>query len=135
MRTWGLQQHCLLCGEPDETRDHLFFACPFSFTVWDNVAGRLMGSRMDPDWTATLSSIHSTRFGPLDIVLVKLVFQMTVYSVWRERNGRRHQKPWSTPAQITRQIDQTMRNRISSLRYGSDHKYGRLMQRWFKVAP
>ena len=29
MRAWGQVQCCLLCGEPDETRDHLFFACPY----------------------------------------------------------------------------------------------------------
>ncbi|CAG7876532.1 unnamed protein product [Brassica rapa] len=25
---WGQAQYYLYCGEPDETRDHLFFACP-----------------------------------------------------------------------------------------------------------
>ncbi|VVB17004.1 unnamed protein product [Arabis nemorensis] len=29
MRQWGITQACPLCGEPDETRDHLFFACPY----------------------------------------------------------------------------------------------------------
>lgn len=33
-RAWGCIQPCVLCGEPDETRDHQFFACPYSFTVW-----------------------------------------------------------------------------------------------------
>ncbi|XP_056848881.1 uncharacterized protein LOC130499014 [Raphanus sativus] len=27
---WGQPQHCLFCGEPDETRDHLYFACPYT---------------------------------------------------------------------------------------------------------
>ena len=44
MRTWGIQQGCPLYGERDETRDHLFFACPFSFTVWDTLANRLTGN-------------------------------------------------------------------------------------------
>lgn len=33
MRNWGVIQGCVLCGERDETRDHLFFDCPYSFTV------------------------------------------------------------------------------------------------------
>ena len=33
MRSWGMIQGSMLCGEVDETRDHLFFACPYSFTV------------------------------------------------------------------------------------------------------
>lgn len=28
MRTWGITQGCTLCGEVNETRDHLYFACP-----------------------------------------------------------------------------------------------------------
>ena len=33
MRSWSIILGCGLCGERDETRDHLFFACPYSFTV------------------------------------------------------------------------------------------------------
>ncbi|XP_018461647.1 uncharacterized protein LOC108832687 [Raphanus sativus] len=135
MRSWGVQQHCPLCGEPDESRDHLFFACPFSYTVWDNVAGRLLGQRMNPDWSTTLCALHSSRFAPMDWVLVRLVFQMTIYHVWKERNGRRHQKPWASAAQVTRSIDKMMRNRISSRRYGARHKLTGLLRRWFEVAP
>ena len=42
MRAWGIQQGCVLCGERDETRDHIFFACPYSFTVWDKLVNRLV---------------------------------------------------------------------------------------------
>ncbi|XP_048637500.1 uncharacterized protein LOC125609928 [Brassica napus] len=116
MRSWGVQQHCTLCGEIDETREHLFFACPFSYTMWDNVAGRLLGQRMNPDWSNTLLSIQHARFSPMDLVLVRMVFSMTIYIVWKECNRRRHQKPWSTAAQVTRIIDKTMCNRMTSLR-------------------
>ncbi|CAG7883108.1 unnamed protein product, partial [Brassica rapa] len=53
----------------------------------------------------------------------------------REHNRRRHQKSWSTAVQVTRCIDRTMRNRISSLKYGRDHKFEELMRRWFEVTP
>ncbi|XP_018453524.1 uncharacterized protein LOC108824598 [Raphanus sativus] len=33
MRAWGIQQGCMLCGERDESRDHIFFACPLTYTV------------------------------------------------------------------------------------------------------
>ncbi|CAG7893252.1 unnamed protein product, partial [Brassica rapa] len=45
-----------------------------------------------------------------------------------------HQKPWSTAAQLTRYIDKTMCNRISSLEYRDDHKFEGLMRQWFEVA-
>ena len=28
MRNWGIEQCCVLCGVKNETRDHLYFACP-----------------------------------------------------------------------------------------------------------
>lgn len=57
MRAWSIQQGCVMCGERDETRDHIFFACPYSFTVWDRLAGRLTGSRTDPDWMTSLQFV------------------------------------------------------------------------------
>lgn len=34
MCTWGLAQGCLFCGEPNESRNHLYFAFPYTFTLW-----------------------------------------------------------------------------------------------------
>ena len=36
----------------------------------------------------------------LDSILLKMVFQMTVYHVWRERNERRHQMTWNSADQL-----------------------------------
>lgn len=91
MRTWGLAQGCVLCGEPDETRDHLFFACPYSYTVWESLARNLLGRHINPDWEQTLASLQ--RMGGrkgMDAILAKLLFQTVVYHLWRERNGRCH---------------------------------------------
>ncbi|XP_013650456.2 uncharacterized protein LOC106354968 [Brassica napus] len=54
MRTWGIQQDCVLCGEKYETRDHLFFACPYSYTVWDRLASKLIGLSINPYWNDNL---------------------------------------------------------------------------------
>lgn len=32
---------CVLCGICEETRDHLFFQCPYSKCVWNAVLGKL----------------------------------------------------------------------------------------------
>lgn len=50
MRGWGIEQGCVFCGERDESRDHLYFACPNTFKVWVNVAEGLLGSGITPDW-------------------------------------------------------------------------------------
>ncbi|XP_018464394.2 uncharacterized protein LOC108835662 [Raphanus sativus] len=99
MRQWGLVQGCEFCGERDETRDHLFFACPYSYTIWEVYAGRLS----------------------------------TIYHVWRERNARQHHQARTSTDQLRRVIEKAVRNRIVSLRYKPDHKYGGLLQHWFQI--
>lgn len=44
MRSLGIEQGYVFCGERNEDRDHLFFAFPYTFTVWMNVAERLLGA-------------------------------------------------------------------------------------------
>ncbi|XP_009119485.2 uncharacterized protein LOC103844457 [Brassica rapa] len=133
-RAWGCVQPCLLCGEPDETRDHLFFACPYLFTVWIDLVGFLLGSRVNPDWNVTVASLLSPRRREIDTCLLKLALQASIHSIWRERNSRRHQGNLLSADQMVRYIDKTIRNRISSLRKRKPNFYGDMMQRWLSRA-
>lgn len=85
MRSWGMIQGCLLCGEVNETRDHLFFVCPYSFTVWHDLANRIIGAHIDPDWQLTLEYMEENRVSTMDGILIKMLFQTTIYHLWRER--------------------------------------------------
>ena len=134
MRAWGIHEGFPLCGERDETRDHVFFECPYSFTVWDKLANRLSGNRTDPDWMTSLQFLSANNLQIMDKILLKMVFQATIYHFWQERNRRRHQTGHRTVDQTVRAIDKAMRNRISSLRYRADHKFTGLMQRRFEVS-
>ena len=133
MRQWGMVQGCVFCGERDETRDHLYFACPYSYTVWEVLARRLVGNGINPDWQWTIARLQRMNDKRLDTILARMLIQSTVYHVWRERNARRHQQPGMSTDQMRRRIDKAMRNRIVSLRYKPDHKYGRLLTRWFEA--
>lgn len=86
MRVWGIEQCCMLCREKNETRDHLFFACPYSFTVWMQAAGRLLGNAISPDWNDTVQCILQPARDKIDSVLKKMVFQTTLYLLWKKRN-------------------------------------------------
>ncbi|RID52838.1 hypothetical protein BRARA_G00274 [Brassica rapa] len=67
---------------------------------------------------------------PVDSCLLPLAFQGSIYSLWRERNGRKHNNSWNSPAQLVRSLDRTIRNRISSLRGRNPEFSSLLMQRW-----
>ena len=113
----GMIQGCMSCGEVDETRDHLFFACPYSFTVWHGLANHIIGSHTDPDWQLTLDYMEELRDGTLDTILIKMLFQTTIYHLWREQNARTHHTSWMTAEAMGKVIDKAIRNRISSLKY------------------
>ena len=51
----------------------------------------------------------------------------------RERNARRHLKRVLAVEQMIKLTDKAFSNRVSSLKYASDHKLGGLMCRWFEV--
>ncbi|CDY70984.1 BnaCnng70710D [Brassica napus] len=133
MRAWAIQQSCLFCGERDETREHLFFACPYTYIVWNKLAGCLCNGSTDPDWALTLQYVTRNTLQGMDKILIKMLFQTCIYYLWKERNERRHQKGFRSMDQTVRLIDKALRNRISSLRYKGDHKLAGIMQRWFEV--
>ncbi|XP_048593393.1 uncharacterized protein LOC106363011 [Brassica napus] len=125
---WGEHQSCRLCGEPNESRDHLFFVCPYSYTIWTELTSSLL-PRPNPDWGITVTMLLSPRRSNTDSCLLRLSFQAVIHSVWRERNSRKHTGVYRTAQQLTRFIDKTIRNR-SSLRYKSAEKCSALMIRW-----
>lgn len=81
MRKWGIIQECVLCGEKNEMCNHLFFACPYSNTVWDKLASKLIGAGINPDWSDTLLMLQRRWFTAVDQVLIRLLFQTVVYHI------------------------------------------------------
>ncbi|KAH0864440.1 hypothetical protein HID58_081651 [Brassica napus] len=63
---------------------HLFFACPFSYTLWTELVGYLLGARATPDWTDTVSFVLSSNVPALDLPILRLAFQATIHTIWRE---------------------------------------------------
>ncbi|CAG7909277.1 unnamed protein product, partial [Brassica rapa] len=120
MRTWGIQQSCLFCGERDETREHLIFACPYTYTV--EQARRLSLQWYYRSRLGCLQYVTCNTLRSMDKILIKMLFQTCIYYSWKERNGRRHQKGFHSMDQTIRLTDKALRNRISSMRYKGDHK-------------
>ncbi|KAF2597059.1 hypothetical protein F2Q68_00011175 [Brassica cretica] len=96
---------------------------------------RLLGSRITPDWDDTVTSLLQPGRNRLDIVLLRLVFQTSIYVLWKERNSRRHRGACASVDMTTRAIGKLVKNRISSLKYRGNHKLEGLLRRWFEVYP
>lgn len=53
-----------------------------------------------------------------EMFLLTYVFQTSIHSIWRERNGKKHGDVHQSSASLLKYIDKGVRNRISTLCMG-----------------
>ncbi|CDY35479.1 BnaC03g61810D [Brassica napus] len=117
--------------EPEESRDHLFLACLYTYGLWLQVIGFLLRTAHTPDWIEILARILGSALDRLTYILLSLAFQMTIYYIWRDRNERRHTQKTRPAHQLAKLIDKTIRQHIISTRYYEKRLLEGLLQRWF----
>ena len=114
---WGLPTDplCLLCNVAPESRDHIYYQCPYSWSVWTRTANRA-GHRPDQDWNREMINMQNLQ-GPRHLQIIRLLaWQCTLYYIWAERNSRLHRHIFKPPDSIVKQIEATIRSKISALR-------------------
>lgn len=116
MKSWGLQvpPTCILCNKAAETRKHPFFDCSYSSEVWVFFCSRLSINPpvLFEDGLRWLRNPSPEEFVKL---IVKLVYQAALYSIWKERNARIHNQI-SHPAQaVILEMKQTVQARLDPL--------------------
>lgn len=116
LRRWGFQlpSVCILCNEQEETRDHLFFQCDFSGEIWSFFTARV-NLNPPPLFADCLRWIHSTSTDKNVSLIIKLLFQASIYFIWSERNARIHSDVHKSPSQITKEIERIIRARLDPL--------------------
>ncbi|GAV92381.1 zf-RVT domain-containing protein [Cephalotus follicularis] len=76
------------CGQ-EESLDHLFFACPYTATVWNFFLAKYGLNRHCGGWNVEASwCIQSLQGNSHKIWLIKLTFAAVMYHCWGERNNR-----------------------------------------------
>lgn len=116
--SWGLSvpPGCVLCSAADESISHLFFQCSFAATTWSRFCGRYMAT--PPVSLAALMVMCQQMQGPhalRAVVVLKLLNQVIIYSLWRERNARIFRSESSSPEVFFRVVDRALRDRLLSL--------------------
>ncbi|CAN7059319.1 unnamed protein product, partial [Brassica oleracea var. botrytis] len=86
MRHWGLDvpASCVLCSTHEESREHLFFNCMYSSTIWNHFL--TLANLQAPN---TFDAIVTWMARPSSDPHVTLI-QTSMYAIWRERNARLH---------------------------------------------
>nr|VDD64006.1 unnamed protein product [Brassica oleracea] len=72
-------------------------------------------------------------FDRLTFILLRLVLQVTIYYIWRERNDHKHNNSVRPVNHVSKLIDKTVRNRITSTGYALKPRLQGLMRRWFEA--
>ncbi|GAV80062.1 zf-RVT domain-containing protein [Cephalotus follicularis] len=109
------------CGK-NKSIEHLFFACPFTQSIWIQILRMCNIRRQILPWPDEIQWMtdHSrgNRF-PQD--LQKLAFAATVFHVWMERNRRCFKKSFLTRELIIHKIQEDVGARLESLKSSAVH--------------
>ncbi|XP_033148599.1 uncharacterized protein LOC117134396 [Brassica rapa] len=130
---WNSQANaqCILCNAAVESRNHLFFSCSFTETIWRNLTRKLLGQHYSHIWDQVVDLISTHTVSGISRFLLRYVFQVSVHTIWLERNGRRHDTVQRPPSLLIKFIDKQIRNRISSLQGRPGTAFNKAMADWF----
>ncbi|KAM0026479.1 putative reverse transcriptase zinc-binding domain-containing protein [Helianthus debilis subsp. tardiflorus] len=80
---------CKICGEVDETEDHLFVGCQFALAIWDIVAEWIRCPSFFAFTVKDVIGFHNQIWGTRNWrKLVQSIIMVTLWGIWRARNDR-----------------------------------------------
>ncbi|KAG7533588.1 Reverse transcriptase zinc-binding domain [Arabidopsis thaliana x Arabidopsis arenosa] len=133
MARWNVRSSvaCVFCNHCMETRDHLFFTCVYASEIWTATAKNLLKARYTTDWQTLITIVSEMQRNRVESFLLRYALQASVYTIWRERNGRKHGEKPNSATRLIGWIDKQIRNNLSSIRIMGDRRYEEGLQIWF----
>lgn len=118
LRRWGMNisESCVFCSSHQESHGHFFFACSFTKEIWQTFASGLC-SQGTPSLLQDIQDyllLPSTASSRTNQTILKLLLQVIVYAVWRERNGRIFSSSSASLTAIKCAVDRTVKDRLLS---------------------
>ncbi|KAL0731194.1 hypothetical protein Bca4012_027288 [Brassica carinata] len=117
---WGLNTppNCLLYNGPLESRNHLFFTCSYSWSVWSSMAQRCNFAPVST-WDHSVAALMNRNSSKPEKLLCLLAWQCTIYLLWKERNNRLHRNCYRSTDSISSLAVSTIRTKIAAIRSSS----------------
>ncbi|XP_013639523.1 uncharacterized protein LOC106417100 [Brassica napus] len=109
----GVDTTCVLCKRTPETRNHLFFECSFSSLIWEHLVKGLLGIAYSNKWNIMVELVYVPTMEKRKRFCLRYALQVTVYTLWWERNMRRHGDPLRPMQFLAKFIDKSIRNQLS----------------------
>ncbi|GJU99542.1 reverse transcriptase zinc-binding domain-containing protein [Tanacetum coccineum] len=78
-----------LCEECPDSHEHLFFKCPYSMKIWNELKKKINVEEVNNDWENILNRVTDMACNnSMRSVLRRVVLAACVYYIWDERNKR-----------------------------------------------
>ncbi|GMJ14724.1 hypothetical protein like AT3G24255 [Hibiscus trionum] len=107
---------CCLCADGQESRDHIFSACPYSKLVWQAMLDHCGFHRASLEWEAELAWLSANLRGKkMRVIVCKIFWCSFVYHIWEERNYRRFRDKKRDCNTLIHSIKETVNIRIQSI--------------------
>ena len=119
--SWGydLENCCLLCGRSPESRDHLFFICSYSSSVWKAAIGVLGFTNSPLNWEDLLLWLSTITLNQVQLAAVLQIWHGCIYVIWQERNARYHNGLSKSHWLLSREVIEHAKDKSTAMR-GSD---------------
>ncbi|KAL0928596.1 hypothetical protein M5K25_000499 [Dendrobium thyrsiflorum] len=113
----SVDSSCSFCHSSDESINHIFFECDFSFSVISNIIPVMKNQFLRP---TILQAFAFTSAGPIKLKhLHHLIICCSVYHLWRERNDRKFGSSYASSTTICHMIKSAVLSKILRWKDGS----------------
>lgn len=116
---------CLLCNTHEETFNHIFYQCSFSYEVLFTVFRHCGWKGSDRQWNSLIDYVLKCK--GIRQTISSIALGATVYYIWQERNIRFHGGSSKPVRLIARTIILALRSRLATLnafsRFNSSYPY------------
>lgn len=96
---------------------------------------RLLGTDYTARWENILDILQNSTRDKTTLFLIRYAFQITIHSVWRERNGRKHGEVPTSTTLLGNLIEKQIRNKLSVIGRDKNTKFEGAMVIWFASRP
>ena len=122
---------CCLCQMDIESRDHIFFGCNYSRSIWEMILSLCEISRVIGSCSEELQwAIQNLKGKQWVSSLLRIAWKAYIYHVWKERNGRLYGNSTETSLQVLEHIKEVIRIKLARLRFPATAFNRRLCNRW-----
>ena len=127
----GVDSTRVLCKTASKTRNHLFFECLFSSLIWKHLTKGILDRSYLDKWNIIVELISTPIMEKRKRFCLRYALQVTLYTLWWERNKRHHGDSPMPSQALSKLIDKSISNKLSLVQRKEMKGMEGILQYWF----